>query len=181
MMGEMDGMEFARVLRRQPSTRRVPIIFCTAKDTEDDMVSGLDVGADDFITKPYSARNLLARVRSLLRRCDELAAGASAEAPVAPPAALQFRRLTLDLEAKACSIGERAIKMPRKEFELLALLVANPGRVYSREEILRRLWPNEVIVVNRVVDVNITRLRSKLGSYGRHIVTRPGYGYGFFE
>lgn len=173
MMGEISGVAMAAVLRKNPATARIPIIFCTARDAEDDMVAGLELGADDYITKPFSMRNVIARVRTVLRRT------AAAPAPDVPDC-LGYEGLRVWPALKRCEVDGTEVRLPRKEFEILALLLANPGRVFSREEILNRVWPDEVVVVERVIDVNITRLRAKLGRYGRMIVTRSGYGYGFY-
>ena len=147
------------------------MIFCTAKDTEDDTVAGLNLGADDYIAKPFSVREVLARVRNVLRR--------TAEAP--EPETIAFEGLVMDLRRKVCTLDGRGLALTKKEFEILALLLAHRGVIFSREEILRRIWSDEVIVLDRTVDVNITRLRRKLGPCGEHIVTRLGYGYGFEE
>ncbi len=173
MMGEISGTQLASILKKRESTAGIPIIFCTARDDEEDMVSGLDLGADDYITKPYSIRNVLARVRSVLRR--------SADNVQPARETIGHEDLRISLRQKTCFIGETEIRMPRKEFEILSLLLSNRGRVFSREELLKKVWRDEAVVLDRVVDVNITRLRSKLGDYGRLIVTRPGYGYGFME
>lgn len=173
MMGDISGIQLASILKKRESTMNIPVIFCTARDSEEDMVSGLDLGADDYITKPYSIRNVLARVRSVLRR--------SGRADEMPKRGLEYGGLTVSQSEKTCHIDGKEIKMPRKEFEILSLLLANKGRIFTRAELLRNIWPEEVVVLDRVVDVNITRLRSKLGEYGRHIVTRSGYGYGFIE
>lgn len=173
MMGDISGTQLASILKRKDATARIPIIFCTAKDTEDDMIGGLDLGADDYITKPYSIRNVLARVRTVLRR------SASKEKPQSETAHVEFQGISVFPERKLCAVNGEEVKMPRKEFEILLMLLRNPGRVFSREEILKNIWPEEVVVLDRVVDVNITRLRSKLGEYGKNIVTKPGYGYGF--
>lgn len=173
MMGDISGTQLASILKKKDTTARIPIIFCTAKDAEDDMIGGLDLGADDYITKPYSIRNVLARVRTVLRRT------ASEGAPQSKDAPISFQGISVFPERKLCTVNGAEVKMPRKEFEILLMLLRNPGRVFSREEILHRIWPEEVVVLDRVVDVNITRLRSKLGAYGRNIITRPGYGYGF--
>lgn len=170
MMGEMSGFDLARLMRRDPELAKIPIIFLTAKDTEDDMVAGLGIGGDDYISKPYSVRNVMARVKALLRRSNGQWDGSST---------LREGSLQLDVQQKICHLDGVPVKMPRKELELLTLFMANPGKVFSREEILAKVWPEEVIVVNRVVDVNVTRLRSKLGPYGKLIMTRSGYGYGF--
>lgn len=171
MMGEMSGFSMAQKLRRSAAGSSVPIIFCTAKDSEDDMVAGLNIGADDYIVKPYSIRNVLARVRTVLRRVGRPSEDCKET--------VSFEGLVLDMSVKRCTVDGRPVRLPRKEFELLALLMTNRDRVFSREEILARIWTDEVVVLDRTVDVNITRLRQKLGRYGRHIVTRSGYGYGF--
>ena len=172
MMGEMSGFRMARLLKDDPATAKVPVIFCTAKDSEDDTVAGLNLGADDYIAKPFSVREVLARVRSVLRR--------TAEAP-AEQETVAFEGLGMDLRRKVCTLDGKELALTKKEFEILALLLAHRGVIFSREEILRRIWSDEVIVLDRTVDVNITRLRRKIGPYGGHIVTRLGYGYGFEE
>ena len=172
MMGEMSGFRMARLLKDDPATAKVPVIFCTAKDSEDDTVAGLNLGADDYIAKPFSVREVLARVRSVLRRTAE----AQAEQET-----VAFEGLGMDLRRKVCTLDGKELALTKKEFEILALLLAHRGVIFSREEILRRIWSDEVIVLDRTVDVNITRLRRKIGSYGGHIVTRLGYGYGFEE
>lgn len=173
MMGDISGLQLASILKKKDSTAGIPIIFCTAKGDDDDMVRGLDLGADDYIAKPYSIANVMARVRTVLRR--------AGEAGRKQPECVGCGGLTLSPAAKTCHIDGREVKLPRKEFEILRLLLSRKGEVISREEILRKIWPEEVVVLDRVVDVNITRLRSKLGEYGKHIVTRTGYGYGFME
>lgn len=170
MMGEMSGFDLAREMKKNPETVSIPIIFLTAKTSEDDMVAGLTIGGDDYIQKPYSIRNVLARVKTVLRRTVRTEE---------KKRILEEKGLVLDLDQIHCEVDGETVKMPRKEFELLALLMSNPGKIFSRQEILKSVWPEEVIVLNRVVDVNITRLRSKIGKYGKLIVTRSGYGYGF--
>ena len=172
MMGEMSGFRMAQLLKAKPETARIPIIFCTARDTEDDTVAGLNLGADDYIAKPFSIREVQARVRSVLRRT---------KSDEAETEILSFDALRMDLRRKVCTLDGAEIALTKKEFEILALLLSNRGVIFSREEILRRIWSDEVIVLDRTVDVNITRLRRKIGPYGEHIVTRLGYGYGFEE
>ena len=172
MMGEMSGFRMARLLKADPATAKVPVIFCTAKDTEDDTVAGLNLGADDYIAKPFSVREVLARVRSVLRR--------TAETP-AEQETIAFEGLEMDLRRKVCTLDGKELALTKKEFEILALLLTHRGVIFSREEMLRRIWSDEVIVLDRTIDVNITRLRRKIGPYGEHIVTRLGYGYGFEE
>lgn len=172
MMGEMSGFRMARLLKADPATAKVPVIFCTAKDTEDDTVAGLNLGADDYIAKPFSVREVLARVRSVLRRTPETPAEQET---------IAFEGLEMDLRRKVCTLDGKELALTKKEFEILALLLTHRGVIFSREEMLRRIWSDEVIVLDRTVDVNITRLRRKIGPYGEHIVTRLGYGYGFEE
>lgn len=182
MMGKMSGFEMARVMKRNPKTASIPIIFCTAKSEDDDMIAGLNLGADDYVTKPYNIRNILARIKSVLRRNKQASAF---QVPAAPKVEEKPRRilredgLVIDLDQIVCTIDDVPVRMPRKEFELLSLFMSNPGKIFSREDILQKVWSDEVVVVNRVVDVNVTRLRSKIGKYGKLIVTRSGYGYGF--
>lgn len=173
MMGKMSGFKFAQILKSDPATADVPIIFCTAKDCEDDMVAGLNIGADDYITKPYSIRNVLARVRSVLRRTSRV--GDRNEVP----AVVGYEGLRLDMQRKQCTIDGELVRLPRKEFEILAALLGSPGKVFTREELLSSIWHDDVVVGDRTIDVNITRLRQKIGAYGQHIITRSGYGYGF--
>lgn len=170
MMGEMSGFRMAQLLKARPETAGVPIIFCTARDSEDDTVAGLNLGADDYIAKPFSIREVLARVRSVLRRTTEAESAARR---------LEYETLRLDLSGKVCTLDGREVRLTKKEFEILALLLAHRGVIFSREEILHRVWSDEVVVLDRTVDVNITRLRRKIGRYGEHVVTRQGYGYGF--
>lgn len=172
MMGEISGTQLASILRKKESTAHIPIIFCTAKDAEDDMINGFDLGADDYITKPYSIRNVIARVKAVLRRSVNKRRDDSEW--------IEYENIAISPQRKICLLDGREVKMPRKEFEILSLLMSHPGRVFSREELLKSIWPDEVIVLDRVIDVHITRLRSKLGRYGKNIVTRSGYGYGFF-
>ena len=178
MLGEISGIKLARMLKSNVKTADIHIIFCSARDSEDDMIMGLEIGADDYIVKPYSMRNLLARVKSVLRRNhkhEEMLPS------IAKPNIMQINGLKLDLEFKRCLINENEVKMTRKEFELLVFLIAQRGKICSREEILSKVWKGEVVVLDRTIDVNITRLRSKIGEYGGYIITRSGYGYGFRE
>ena len=170
MMGEISGFKMAQMLKSNPDTANIPVIFCTARDTEDDTVAGLNLGADDYIAKPFSIREVLARVRSVLRRT-----------AAAQPAAehIGFEGLEMDLRRKVCTIDGKEVPLTKKEFEILALLLSHRGTIFSREEILHRIWSDEVVVLDRTIDVNITRLRRKVGFYGEYIVTSQGYGYGF--
>ena len=155
---------------RKSST--VPIIIISAKDTEVDKTLGLGLGADDYISKPFSLREVIARVKAVLRRT------ATMEAEKAPER-LTYQSLVIDITKKKVSIDDEEVQLTKKEFEILLLLVQNKGRVFSREDILARIWSDEVYVLDRTIDVNITRLRKKIGEYGKCIVTRLGYGYCF--
>lgn len=170
MMGEISGIKMAKMMKSKPETANIPIIFCTAKDTEDDMINGLSMGADDYIMKPYTIRNILARVKTVLRRINR-----QREEVLE----LKARGLKVDLRLKMCTIDGREIKLSKTEFEILAFLMNRPNRIFTRDELLSSIWKDEVVVLDRTVDVNITRLRQKLGEYGHCIITRSGYGYGF--
>ena len=174
MMGEISGIQLAKILKVNPATASIPIIFCTAKDAEDDMVEGLELGADDYIVKPYSLRNVLARVKTVLRRT-------SGDKPDVQHDndKVTYEGLTIIPSGKHCIVDGEEVILPKKEFEILLKLVSNVGRVFTREELLKEIWCDDVIVFERVVDVNITRIRRKIGRYGSLIKSRSGYGYGF--
>ncbi len=175
MMGEISGIKMAKMLKTDVATAEIPIIFCTARDTEDDMIMGLNLGADDYIMKPYTVRNVIARVKSVLRRTSTH----KNHEVIEKPKVLKIDGLVLDMEFMSCSIDGIEVKLNRKEFELLVYLISNRGKICSREQILNDVWTDDVIVVDRTIDVNITRLRSKIGKYSSYIITRSGYGYGF--
>ena len=176
MMGEISGIKMAKMMKADVTTADIPIIFCTARDSEDDMVMGLNLGADDYIMKPYTVRNVIARVKSVLRRTS---GGKPNIIAHESPNVLKVEGLHIDLEFKRCTVDGKEVKLVRKEFELLVYLISHRGKICSREQILNRIWSDEVVVLDRTVDVNITRLRSKIGKYGSYIVTRSGFGYGF--
>ncbi|MBO5864657.1 MAG: response regulator transcription factor [Bacteroidaceae bacterium] len=175
MMGEISGIKMAKMMKADVKTADIPIIFCTARDSEDDMVMGLNIGADDYIMKPYTVRNVIARVKSVLRRT----AGHKGSTIAEKSDTMQVEGLSLDLEFKTCTVDGAEVKLAKKEFELLAYLISHRGKILSREQILSKIWSDEVVVLDRTIDVNITRLRSKIGAYGSYIVTRSGFGYGF--
>ena len=174
MMGETSGFTLARKLKADKDTKDTPIIFLTAKDSEDDMIAGLNIGADDYIFKPYTIRNIVARVGTVLRRTMPVE-----EEPEEDKNVIHVGELSIDTTSRSVYINGNYIRMPRKEYEILKLFVSTPGRVYTREEILSKIWGDNVVVIPRVVDVNVTRLRKKLGDFGDRIMTRSGYGYGF--
>ena len=171
MMGEMSGFAFAKQLKGNPETAEIPIIFCTARDNEDDMIRGLAIGADDYIYKPYTVRNVIARVEAVLRRT-------SRNEPAAESNIVSYKGIELDRRMKRCCVDGKPVSLVKKEYEILELMLTNRGRIFSREEMLQKVWKGEVVVLERTIDVNITRLRHKLAPYGACIVTRPGYGYG---
>lgn len=179
MMGELSGFGLARILKRRSETSDIPIIFCSALDTADDKVKGLDIGADDYITKPYSIAEVLARVRSVLRRSERRSRPVNQVAESSDSNIITFEGLEVNNLNKRCFIDGSEVQLTRKEFDILVLLLTHRGKILSREQIMKQVWSDEVVVLDRTIDVNITRMRKKLGQYGNHIVTRTGYGYGF--
>lgn len=175
MMGETSGFKMARIIRENGKNAGIPIIFLTAKDSETDRLTGFNIGADDYISKPFSIREVLARVKAVIRRVD------ANKAEVIPAQVLSYENLEMSLENKKVLLEGVEIPFTKKEFEILRLFLENKNRVFSREEMLTRVWSDEVIVLDRTIDVNITRLRKKIGPYGKNIVTRLGYGYCFEE
>ena len=173
MMGEISGFRMARTLRDNPKTARVPIIFLTAKDTENDKLTGFNIGADDYISKPFSIREVMARVKAVIRRAESL------KNVDETGLVLSYDKLEMQLSKKKVLLDGVEVPFTKKEFEILKLFLENKNRVFTREEMLSRVWSDEVVVLDRTIDVNITRLRKKIGEYGKNIVTRLGYGYCF--
>ena len=171
MMGGMSGFAMARKLKDNPSTASVPIIFLTARDTENDTLTGFNLGADDYISKPFSIREVLVRVRAVIRR--------TAEPSAVQTNVLRYQGIEMNLDKKTVSIEGQDVPFTKTEFELLHLLLDEKGRVFSRQELIDRVWPKDVLVLDRTVDVNITRLRKKIGPFAKCIVTRLGFGYYF--
>ncbi|MDR1729920.1 MAG: response regulator transcription factor [Prevotellaceae bacterium] len=171
MMGEISGFKMASLLRKNTKTKDIPIIFLTAKTTENDTLTGFTLGADDYISKPFSIKQVIARVKAVLRR--------SSQKEKKEDENLAFESLEVNLQQKKTKVEGKEIDLTKKEFEILVLLLSHSGQVFSREDILKRVWKDEVYVLDRTVDVNITRLRKKIEPYSRNIVTRLGYGYCF--
>lgn len=174
MMGEMSGFQMARKIKDNPATSQIPIIFITALDDEDNTVKGLNIGADDYIAKPLSMKEVKARVKAVLRRFNP------------PPqqrevtgSTICYGEIIVDLNTKTAKLDGEELALTKLEFELLSFFLRNPDKVFSREDLLARCWPQDVYVLDRTVDVNITRLRKKIGRYGKQIKTRIGYGYCF--
>ena len=175
MMDKMSGFQMAHKMKENPATAQIPIIFITALDGENHMVKGLNIGADDYIVKPLSMKTVKARVNAVLRRVypHGMRDGMSETDTVC------YEGIVLDLKAKTVSLDHQELPCTKLEFELLSFLIQHPGVVYSREDLLKYCWPQDTYVLDRTVDVNITRLRKKLGHYGKQIKTRVGYGYCF--
>ena len=175
MMGEISGFQMIHILKNNPSTAHIPIILITALDGEDNLVKGLNIGADDYVAKPLSIKELKARVKALLRRSSH------PQQTVAPPddSKIVYQGITIDLNAKTVTCDGRKLVFTKLEFELLSFFLQHPNKVFSREDLLKYCWPRDVMVLDRTVDVNITRLRKKIGRYGKQIKTRVGYGYCF--
>ena len=170
MMEGISGFQMAQMMRKNPESAKIPIIFITAKDTEEDTLKGFELGADDYIAKPFSVREVASRVNAVLRRVGT----ASSD-----PSRLSYKTLTLDMNGKKALVDGNDAELTKTEFEVLRILVSDIGHVFTRDEILGKVWPDDVVVLGRTVDVNITRLRKKLGKYGNNISTRHGYGYCF--
>lgn len=173
MMGGMSGFQLAKQLKENPMTVHVPIIFLTAHDTENDTVTGFNLGADDYISKPFSIREVMVRVRAVLRRTKEQRGNSS------EPSLINYQGLQLNLDKKSVTVDGECVPFTKTEFELLRLLLEERGKVFSRQELIDRVWPKDVMVLDRTVDVNITRMRKKIGKFSKCIVTRLGFGYYF--
>lgn len=173
MMPGMSGFELAARIRHDSPTPHIPIIFLTAKSAEEDALEGFSLGADDYVTKPFSIRELLARVKAVLHR--------TVTPQIGRQKLLSFKGLSMDIRQKTVSMGGTDISLTKTEFELLRLLMEQRGQVMSRQQLLQGAWPPDTIVTDRTVDVTVARLRKKLGPYAAHIAARQGYGYYFDE
>ena len=171
MMPGMSGFELADRLRNSADTASIPIIFLTALGDEKDKLHGFDLGADDYISKPFSVREVMARVKAVLARTSPDAGNEATR--------LSYEGLVMDLSKMTVTVDGEPVSLTRTEFDLLHLLLGNRGQVFSRQDVLDRVWPREVVVTDRTVDVNITRMRKKIGRYSSCIVTRHGFGYLF--
>ena len=174
MMGQMSGFQMALKMKENPVTSQVPIIFITALEGEDSLVRGLNIGADDYMVKPLSLREVKARIKAVLRRSmkNEIQEKTASDC-------YSFQGLCINREAKSASIDGQRLQLTKLEYEMLSLLLSNMGKAFSREEMLEHCWPKDAIVLDRTVDVNINRLRKKIGPYGKYIKTRVGFGYTF--
>ena len=168
MMEGMSGFEMARRLKSAPATAHLPIIFITAKDTEDDVLRGFGLGGDDYITKPFSLREAMARIRAVLARTATVSSHQ-----------LTYEGLVVNVNHQTVTADGERLSLTKTEYDLLCLLMRERGHVLTRTRLIHDAWPEGVVVTDRAVDVNITRLRKKLGTYARCIVSRSGFGYMF--
>ena len=184
MMDQLSGYDFAKRVRKVTETEQTPILFCSALTDEDAVVKGLNIGADDYVTKPFVIGEVLARVRAILRRTGaqfkRTAADIEAEQGIYETD-ITFKGLRIDRNDKECYLDNEPVTLTRTEFDILLFFLTHRNRIYSREEIIRNVWGDEVVVSQRTIDTNITRLRKKLGDYDKYIITRQGFGYGFKE
>lgn len=188
MMENLSGFDFTKRVRNNGLTESAPIIFCSALSGEDDTVMGLNIGADDYITKPFKMSEVIARVNAVLRRT-QMARKAAAAAGATPEpdtdqhleSRVTYQGLCIDPNEKVAYLDNERIPLTKTEFEILYFFLTHRNRIYSRQEIIRRVWADDVVVTARTIDTNITRLRKKIGAYGNNIETRQGFGYGFKE
>ena len=181
MMDQLSGFDFAKQLKNNTATENTPIIFCSALNGEDDTVMGLNLGGDDYITKPFVISEVLARVRAVLRRSHVSQQYAYNLSKGIQEPDIVFKTLRVDRNEKTCYLNGEPVTLTKTEFEILMFFLTHRGRIYSREEIIREVWPEDVVVSNRTIDTKITRLRKKIEPYGNNIITRLGFGYGFKE
>ena len=174
MMGQMSGFQMALKMKENPVTSQVPIILITALEGDDSLVRGLNIGADDYMGKPLSLREVKASIKAELRRSmkNDIQEKTASDC-------YSFQGLCINREAKSASIDGQPLQLTKLEYEMLSLLLSNMGKAFSREEMLEHCWPKDAIVLDRTVDVNINRLRKKVGPYGKYIKTRVGFGYTF--
>lgn len=184
MMDQLSGFDFAKRIRNVTDTEEKPILFCSALNDEDAVVKGLNIGADDYVTKPFVIGEVIARVRAILRctgRGDKRAESAPAEKDSLYESDVTFKGLRIDRNDKECYVDGEPITLTRTEFDILLFFLTHCNRIHSREEIMKNVWGDDVVVSERTIDTNITRLRKKLGKYDKYIITRQGFGYGFKE
>ena len=172
--GEIDGFELLERVKDDPMTSTIPLIFCTARDGENDLIKGLNAGADDYIIRPFSLREMLARVRSVMRRRRNMS-------PAANNRTIEYRTLILNVDSHGLIIDGETVSLSPTEFAILTLLLRSRNRMFRREEIFAAAWPGEELNNPRLVDVNISRLRKKLSTYSRNLVNKSGLGYGFVD
>lgn len=170
------GLRFAEMIKQNPDTAPVSVIFCSTRDSEDDIINGFNAGADDYILKPFSLREMMARVRSVIRRRMMMMRAAKPRVNV-----VAYNGLSVNLDSSQVTLDGEPLALTRTEFKILSLMLRNLNRYFTREEIFNEVWAGQESGSDRTVDVNISRLRKKLGDYASHIVNRSGFGYGFME
>lgn len=170
MMPGMSGFQLAQELKEYYIYSQVPIIFLTALDSEDDILKGFDLGADDYMAKPFSIKELLARVKAVLNRTSQQQHVDNQ---------LRFDGIVIDTHSKTVTIDGENVALTKTEYELLLFFLKHKNEVFTREQLVEHVWPTNTVVTLRTIDVNITRLRKKLGQYASHIITRTGFGYCF--
>lgn len=174
MPGELNGLDLLDHVKTDRLTAHIPVMFCSVHDSENDVIDGLNAGADDYIVKPFSLRELLARIRSILRRHRNMA-------PAINTRVIEYRSLLLNVDSRSLLIDGEPVSLSPTEFLILNMLLRGRNHLYKREEIFSTAWPGEQLSNPRLVDVNISRLRKKLGTYGQNVVNRSGLGYGFVD
>lgn len=183
MMEHLSGYDFVQRLRSNMSTEKLPVIMCSALNDEDDKVTGLNIGADDYIPKPFTVAEVVARTRAVLRRSlismSDAKQNVMSNSDYRPD--ISYKTIRIDQNEKVCYINDMEVPLTRTEYDILVFFLNHRNRIYSREEIIREVWASDVLVSNRAIDTNLTRLRKKLGEYGNNIITRQGFGYGFKE
>ncbi len=173
ILGDISGFRMARLIRSNPKTAITPIIFMSETNDENDRLTAFSVGADDYMIKPFSLREMVARIKVIISRTEDKKLITFQQ--------LSYNKLIIDLARKQVLLDEKEIQFTKKEFEILKLLMENKNRLFSREELLQKIWPEESFVLSRTIDVNITRIRKKIGPYEKNIVTKLGLGYCFEE
>ncbi len=181
MMGEISGFKLGSMIKSNDATKQTPIIYLTAKDTEADKLRGFDIGADDYISKPFSINEVLARVKAVIKRTyyAETDANMVEETAIGESETISFEKLELNLQNKVAYIDSKEVNLTKKEFEILAMLLGTPDTVFSREQLIDTIWNGDTDMSDRTIDVNITRLRKKIEPYNKNLITRQGYGYYF--
>lgn len=183
MMGEISGFKLGTMIKANDATKATPIIYLTAKDTETDKLRGFDIGADDYISKPFSINEVLARVKAVLKRTAVAATPQNtvdeSKEEAKPLDVLTFDKLVINMSNKTVTVDGQEASLTKKEFELLTLLLSKPDTVFSREQLIESIWKGDTEMSDRTIDVNITRLRKKIEPYNKNLITRQGYGYYF--
>lgn len=184
MMDRLSGFDFAKRIRSNPATENTPILFCSAMSDGDCVVMGLNIGGDDYVTKPFVIGEVMARVRALLRRARQRKGEFDSDknqVNTRPEPDVVYKDLLINRNEKTAFFKSEEIQLTRREYDLLLFFLTHRNKIYSRQEIIEQVWGNDVVVSDRTIDTNITRLRSKIGNYSNNIITRQGFGYGFKE